>query len=213
MTKQTLNRTGLHRRGYTLIELLVGLAVMVLILTAATAFGFAALKSWSNADALRDAMLQNRAAISDAERVIRSARAIGYTTNNSLLIWANDNDGDNRINLGELVYLHYEPAQNSWFRTQLLFGPNVSQQTRQAHCTAISWSQFTSGSAVQNLLNDQYCRDLLLSDNISNYNCNLDAPAPQTTTVYFKLTITVRGRSQSIYGGAKLRIGPIQAEQ
>jgi prepilin-type N-terminal cleavage/methylation domain-containing protein len=110
------------RRGFTFVELMIGIVVTALVLVALSTFLFAVGQNWEDSDTAQSAFL---AACSGADRLnqlVRSAQEIGPNpTSGSLdnstppaacVLWT-DTNGNGVIEYDELTLLEYDPSSQS----------------------------------------------------------------------------------------------------
>jgi prepilin-type N-terminal cleavage/methylation domain-containing protein len=96
---------GNDRAGLTLIELLMAVWVMGVILTAVAALSFALGAANDSADNSSEIYSRVRYATMRVNELLRSSKLICSNSGTSVAIWRADDNGDNRPNPGEMVYI------------------------------------------------------------------------------------------------------------
>jgi prepilin-type N-terminal cleavage/methylation domain-containing protein len=94
-----------HKRGFTLVELLLALIVTGIILAAVTTLAFAVGAANDTTDDTSQKQAQVRFATLRISELIRHCKLICGTPNSEIAIWRADNNGDGQININELVYI------------------------------------------------------------------------------------------------------------
>jgi hypothetical protein len=98
-------RIARHSHAFTVIELLIGMLITSIILTAVATFAFAlSVASMASGDtAVKQAQLrQTTLRLAD---LIGTCKLLCAAPGNDLVVWRADDNGDKQINLNELVYL------------------------------------------------------------------------------------------------------------
>ncbi len=104
-------RIARRTKGFTLVELLVGMLVTSIVLSAVATFAFALSVATNAGDdtALKQAQL--RQATVRIRDLVATCQLLCAAPGNDLVIWKDDNN-DHRINLNELVYLERGDSGN-----------------------------------------------------------------------------------------------------
>lgn len=118
------------RRGMTLVELSIGLAITAMIGAAVTSFTFATANAWRSSSSGQTAENAGHVTAVRVQDVLRSARLFGAwragdvhdasaVPSAAVLIWAGDRNGDGLIQQSEIALLEYDPAESRlYLRTQ-----------------------------------------------------------------------------------------------
>lgn len=93
------------RRGLTLVELLVAMTVTSIVLSAVTTLAFAMGRANNSTSDMALKQSQIRFATLKISDVIRHGRLVCGMSGNELAIWSSDSNGDNQININELVLI------------------------------------------------------------------------------------------------------------
>lgn len=102
-----------NRNGFTLVELLVALMVTSIILTAVATLAYSLGKVNSSSGDSARIQAQVRFATLRLSDLIRHSRLVCGVAGGDLAIWRADDDGNNQINIEELVYIEKGPGSNS----------------------------------------------------------------------------------------------------
>ncbi len=94
-----------YKRGFTLVELLLALIVTGIVLAAVTTLAFAVGAANDTTDDTSQKQAQVRYATLRISEMIRHCKLICGTPSGDLAIWRADDNGDEQININELVYI------------------------------------------------------------------------------------------------------------
>jgi prepilin-type N-terminal cleavage/methylation domain-containing protein len=98
-----------HEKAFTLVELMVGLMVTSVILSAIATLAFALNKGSTVGSDYASTQAQIRRATVYVSDLVSRCSLICAAPGNDLAIWRSDDNGDGQINLNELVYLERGP--------------------------------------------------------------------------------------------------------
>jgi|GEM_PF-4628588 len=98
------------RRGFTFIELCLGLVTTSLVMSAAAAFMMGVATTWKASGDAQATAAESTQTNLKLQSFFRSCNALGGSTTISVLVWRADNNGDNTIQSSELAALTYDPA-------------------------------------------------------------------------------------------------------
>jgi prepilin-type N-terminal cleavage/methylation domain-containing protein len=102
---ESRRRTVRHRQGFTLIELLVGMLITSIILSAVAAFAFALSVATTASGDTAAKQAQLRQATVRLRDLVGTCKLLCAAPGSDLVIWREDDNNDNRINVNELVYI------------------------------------------------------------------------------------------------------------
>jgi prepilin-type N-terminal cleavage/methylation domain-containing protein len=103
---------GDDRGGFTLAEVLMAVWVMSIILTAVAALAFAL--SYANDLTDETSGIQSKVRYTTIRlgELVKNSKLICYNLGSEIAIWRADDNGDNRINAGEIVYIETGSSNN-----------------------------------------------------------------------------------------------------
>jgi prepilin-type N-terminal cleavage/methylation domain-containing protein len=148
-------RTHLRRPrpGFTLVELMVGIVVTSLVLSAMSFFLFGVGDIWHQTDAGQSIYLAANRATDRIDRLVRGAKLLDpdFTpgtgaTPAACMIWAADNNGDGEIQLSEMVLLQYDPITQTLF--QYAIPASVTPNPDTTSVTLLSPAAFIATAGV-----------------------------------------------------------------
>jgi prepilin-type N-terminal cleavage/methylation domain-containing protein len=95
------------RRGFTFIELMMGIVVTAIVLAALSVFVFGVADGWTNAESAQSIFLSGNMAIDRIDRALREATSVACPAPTDCLFWHDDN-GDGVMQLSEISLLEYD---------------------------------------------------------------------------------------------------------
>ena len=102
-----------NKSGFTLVELLAGLMIMSIVLAAVATLAFAMGSANDASDDTSQKQAQVRAATIRISELIRHSRLIcGIQNSDDIALWRADEDGDDEIDINELVYIERTSGHN-----------------------------------------------------------------------------------------------------
>ncbi len=99
-------------KAFTLVELLVGLLVTSILLSAVATLAFAMSSAQTASGDTAVKQTQLRQTTMYLVELIGNCRLVCATPDNDLVVWREDANGDNHINVNELEYLERGPGRN-----------------------------------------------------------------------------------------------------
>ncbi len=107
---KTGHKRKLKNKGFTLAELIMAMWVMAIILTAVASLAFALGVANDSADDTAEFQSRLRFTTLRISDLVKNSRLICAAGGNNVAIWRNDDNGDAKINAGEIVYIEYNNA-------------------------------------------------------------------------------------------------------
>lgn len=92
-------------RGFTLVELLVAMVVTSIVLTAISTLAFALSSANKSTGDFRRTQTQVRLTTLRIQELIRNCNLICSASDNDIAVWRSDDNCDNKINIGEVVFI------------------------------------------------------------------------------------------------------------
>ena len=105
-------RAKRKKHGLTLVELLVALMVASIVLSAVAALAYAMGEANDSTDDTSRKQAQVRYATLRVSDLIRHCKLICDSPGDDLVVWRADDDGDDEIDIGELVYIVRSAGKN-----------------------------------------------------------------------------------------------------
>ncbi|MEJ2740489.1 MAG: prepilin-type N-terminal cleavage/methylation domain-containing protein, partial [Dehalococcoidia bacterium] len=105
-------RKSVFTRGFTLVELLVALVVTSILLAAISTLAFALSSAKEATEDMSRSQSQVRSASLRIRELIRNCNLICAVTDDDIAVWLSDDNNDNKINIGELMYIERGTERN-----------------------------------------------------------------------------------------------------
>ena len=189
-------------KGFTLVELMVALVITGFIMSAIATLAFAFSSANETSDEISVTQAQVRFASLRLKEMISHSRLVCAKTSQDLILWRGDTDGDNNMDITEVVYI--ETGANKDFIQLLEF-----KSAQAGLVSSFDSSNKIGVLPVPNvklafLASTVYSRTKLITS-CSNITFTLDKPAPNTEFVSISFDINVNGISQNYQINAKLK--------
>jgi prepilin-type N-terminal cleavage/methylation domain-containing protein len=188
-------RVTRNENGFTLVELLVALAVTGIVSAAVATLAFAMGTANKGSDDTSRKQAQLRYATLRVSELVRNCKLICGAPGDDLAVWQADDNGDGQINPQELVYLEMGPGRN---HVKLLDFP-----------TAAAWrvtlSSILGGTAKDELILLCEERQTTLVSECSSVQIVLDSPPPWSKSASVSFDLVENGAVRQYQINAALR--------
>lgn len=188
--------------GFTLVELLVAMVITGFITSAVATLAFAFSSANETSDEIASTQAQVRFTDLRLKELISHSKLVCAKTAQDLILWSRDADGDNNMDVDEIVYIE-TGADNNYIQllefksaqAWLISGFDSSNKLGILPIADVKLS-FIGGTV--------YSRTKLIKS-CSNISFTLDQAAPNTKFVSISFDINVNGVSQNYQINAKLK--------
>lgn len=187
-----------EKKGFTLVELLVALTVSSIILAAVATLSFALGSAYDDSDEVWKNQSRIRQATLRISELIRNCKLICDSKGGGIAVWRNDDNGDNRINYGELVYVDSGPSGESL--NIVTFDPPLELVD-----FAISMADISSGDAMAYGFQNGFATNIFVIRNCYDIWFATDVAAPFTKNVNLSFRLIENGISRNYQINATLR--------
>jgi prepilin-type N-terminal cleavage/methylation domain-containing protein len=214
------------RRGFTFVELMMGLVITTLIMAGIAAIMSSVSDAWELGQITQSTQLQTNLVQQRVQRILSGAKYVVVpsdgTNSANIIFWANDNlIADSTVEAGELGLIEWDTSTNSlnlWEAMPSIPAPDLSAAQTQLNWTAL---QTVTASSLKTWPYMQ-CTTLggpgssgnanaLQVTSASFYAMNLGS-ATQLPVIEFSLGFTKNGQTVNLYGTTTLRAPTTQPE-
>ncbi len=194
-----------HHRGYTLIELCIGLVITAMVMGGLATFSLAMSAAWQNAGASESALLSANHAVQLLQAKIRPCaltggwRAGNGSDHAAVLLWTADSNADTFVNYSEILLIEHDPAThriNLYKAPVPLLVPDVDYSYSGLFSQASFIDTFRTALTPTILCNNVTDARFYVTSNNS---------ATARPMVEFSLTVQNGSQTQQVYGDAVLR--------
>ena len=146
-----------------------------------------------------------RIAMKQIQGIINKSKLITASTQNSLLVWVEDTNRDQRINRTEMLSLRYD-KQTGEIRTYRVTLPSdLAPETKTAMDTHIPLSDVTSSTMPSWLQMESMLTNQLLASNVTDFGLKVSPTAPLANLAEILIKVTSEARSLTLRSGSFLR--------
>jgi prepilin-type N-terminal cleavage/methylation domain-containing protein len=136
-----MNNRKFHFNGFSLVELIIALMVMSIVLTAVVTLSYALSSAYDSTGDIGEKQAQVRYTNMRINELIRHSKLVCARFYGDLVIWRADDNGDNQINVSEIVYI--ETGFGGSYIRLLQFTPNAGDD-RNISLSLVQWSYLKS---------------------------------------------------------------------
>jgi prepilin-type N-terminal cleavage/methylation domain-containing protein len=201
---QTLTGTRQHRRGMTLIELLLAMMVTAMVMAgvATMAYALSSVRNASDETSSKQACV--RFALTQLGELLRHARLVCYASDSQVLVWTADTNGDRQMNITEMACIATDTSRSSITLTRLASAANTAVPLSSAGEQASQWWLAYGGTATTTTV-VQECTGVMFA---------ADTSAPATRHVSFVFAVVQDGETigYSVSGYLQGRTGNVLSE-
>lgn len=144
-----------HKKGLTLIELLVAMIVTSIVLTAVVTLAYAMDTVDDATDDTSRKQAELRFTTVRISDLIRHCKLVCYASTDELAVWTADENNDGKINIGELAYIEAGASQDHlWLYT---FTPSSNDEISLGSIGALTtnwWSAYGSQDPPKHLISE-----------------------------------------------------------
>ncbi|MHB0947118.1 MAG: PilW family protein [Sedimentisphaerales bacterium] len=185
------------RRGFTLAEMIMAMTVTGIILAAIATLAFALGSANDSADDTSEIQSRIRYTTIRLGELVKNCKLICYNSGTEVAVWRADDNGDNKINPGELVYIETESGSQIRF---LSFRPNGAAASSSLTLAAIGIS--ATKDALKAGCVPSY---ITLIKNCTYVTFTTDAAAPFSKRLNLFFGVQQKGVTQNYQCSAFLR--------
>ena len=192
-----MNIRKYHFYGFSLVELIVALMVTAIVLTAAVTLSYAFSSAYDSTGDISEKQARIRYTNLRITELIRQSKLVCARFYGDLVIWRADDNGDNQINVSEIVYI--ETGYGGSYIRLLQFTPNVGDD-RNISLSLIQWSY------LKNILSSRYPQiRTALIEKCEGIRITLDEYPPDTKLVNIKFNIEENNQVRTYQISTNLR--------
>jgi prepilin-type N-terminal cleavage/methylation domain-containing protein len=208
------------RRGFTFVELLMGLVITAFIMAGLAAIMSSVADAWEEGRITQSTQLQANLIDQRLQRILSSAKYVvlpASGTSGSVIFWANDDlIADSTVEAGELGLIEVDSSTNSLNLWEAIPSSSMTPAQLSAAETELNWASLQTVTAAE-LKSWSYMQCTTLggpgsSGNVnalqvtgsSFYAANLTSTS-QLPLVEYSLTFQKNGQDVTLYGTTTLR--------
>lgn len=196
-----------HKRGFTLTELVMALAIMSVISVAVGGVAVALGKANERSEEYFECLQSGRVASQRIQGVLRKSLLVTAAQDGTLIAWGGDTNGNNQINLDELKRIYFKPATGEIVLKSLEIPSNLTSWVKSFLNPSVALDSVVDTAVADNTLGyvPSYDKERVIAVKVKSFKVTADAPAPLTQYLSFTIEVGDCDNTVTVYGGAKLR--------
>jgi type II secretory pathway pseudopilin PulG len=191
-----------RQSGFTLVEVVMAAAITSLV--GMTVAGAASALSYSyNQKQNKAELLQSqRVAMNNIEKVIRTGKLVTATTGSGLIVWTGDTNGNNSMDLNELVKIEFDSAKHQVVQQSL---PGLTAGLNSSLTLASANSYAATKMSMDSAIRGTYLNSTVLATNVQDFQVKTDVAAPKTTVVLIRMSTGQEAEEVTVTNSVHLR--------
>jgi len=197
------------KRAFTLAELVMALSLTAVIALAAATLAGALSSAHGQTDAMSGAIQSGRTAMMSLDASLRKAKLVAAADGSRLVLWTGDANGDERINVNELVLLTSQPASHTVERWEVVFPASMAPALLEALNVQRDLADVDAVDDVTALLEQAVYQDYLiktiLATDVVDFQVVADQTAPLSRLLLLRLRVGPTGQQIALTNSVRLR--------
>jgi prepilin-type N-terminal cleavage/methylation domain-containing protein len=185
------------RRAMTLVELLIAMVITGLVAAGAASILFATSQATDDRNDVRRSVVRSAAADTRLRGKVHSSRSFLAAGADELVLWANDENDDGVVNLGEILFFQRDGTANELRYYEVSWPGGWTQEQIDAANTAYAPATDFSAVAASAKTSGNFS-ETTWATGVYNFAVTLDGATPQAARVAtIRLTFSTDGVEQS----------------
>lgn len=193
--------------AFTLMELIMALSIMSLIGLAVAGASMVLSTSYTRSQEQYQNIQIARSVMRRLHAQIRTARLVTACRDDTIVLWANDKNGNGKINITEIVLVRFDSGAGEVREYRIVFPSEWTQEKKNLFNVVVSLdSVSTVDEAWETIASFGTYRVMLpLATDVSGFQLSASAAAPLATYVGVSVTVGQGKHSAMLRSAASLR--------
>ncbi|MFA6133714.1 MAG: hypothetical protein WC869_06820 [Phycisphaerae bacterium] len=191
-----------RRTGFTALELTLSILIMSITSLSVAGVTMAISKAHASTEDYYQSIQTGRSAMLKIQSLVQSSKLATYCSANTVVLWLDDTNGNNLVNMDEIGVISFASGQIKFSRCS--FPANIQAALN----TAVPLSSLTNAtSIVPQILNSTYAPAQLLTTDVSSCIFSATPTPPLATLVKVNMTVGVGTQKITLRSAASTRAG------
>lgn len=197
-----------NRLGFTLMELTIAMTITTMIGLSVAGVSMVLGKATEHGENFYQSVQTARNVVMRIQNVIRGAKLVTASSSTSLVLWADDTDGDGQISLSETILLSFDSQSGEIRLCRVVFPGTMPAQTREALDVTKTLTDLASVNTATGLITgNAYNEATVLATDVAALRFSVWPAAPLSRLVRFQLTIGTGDSAVTLRSAAATRAG------
>ena len=194
------------KRGFTLAEIIIGIAITSLVGLAVAGLSAALSNAYDVNEEYYQALQTGRSAMLKMQSALRRTRLVVGKTESGLLLWASDENNSGTINASELLLFRWDQASGE-IREHRIDLDSLSPELRAAFDEAVTLNTSVTGpgSVSAWIRGHWYHQSRVLAEGVENFQATDQPALPMSKLLKIGLTAGSPGNEVTLRGVVKIR--------
>ena len=199
-------QTG-RRRAFTLAELLLGMAITAMIALCIAGVTMVLSTASEQATEFYDSTQTSRVTSRKIEDVFRKAMLVTAMDSTSVVLWSEDTNGDDDINITEMVLIKYNASDRTLRKYQIVYPAYWPEYYRDSYDYSLYLWDVTDAAYVRNWITNfyGYTKVTVLAEDVQDLQFTASPAAPYSKVISMSLTVGADGQEVPLRATGHLR--------
>jgi len=178
------------RTALTLAELVLSMAIMAIVGAGVAGVSMALSTAHIDSQAVQENIQTASASMMRLQKCVSGAKLVTSISPDAVVIWTEGVDGDNKIDLSELVTLCYDPDTKELSEQRVIFPVEMAVADKAVLDASVTLASAGNKATVNTLTSaSQYYQTRLIASNVESFQAIASPAAPMSKLLTLKYTV------------------------
>lgn len=186
-------RSWPNRTAFTLAELVLAIALISVVGLSVATVASALANAYRQTDTMKESIQSGRSAMMNVASMIRKAKLLVAKSNGALAIWTGDANGDDAINVDELVLIRCVQDSRTVESTRVAFPGTMPREIVMALNEAKQLLEVDTIGEVRDTMNSatlaNHRSSRVLASDVHSFSIETDVDPPYTRLALIRITV------------------------
>lgn len=194
-------------RGFTLVELVVAVSITTVVALSVAGVSISLSSAYASTSDYQQSIQTGRIATLRIQNLLNKAKLVTASSDGLLVIWADDANGDRKINLNEMAVLTCDLPACEIRQYRVVFPDSMDEATLAALNHEMSLASAMNASSVTNMLKtNTYSKLTVIATDVRDFKVETSPDPPNTVLMGIQITVGSGATSLTVRNAGKLRV-------
>ena len=191
--------------GFTALEIVLALTISAMVALAILGVSTALSSAYAHSQDFYETVQAGRNGMMRIQRMLREAKLVTAKTDTSLVLWAEDANGDDMIDLTEMRLLVYDPSTFEVLKVQVTLPEGLPDDVADLIDADVSLESAVNYSTVMSFMSSPYAVSTVIATDVQEFHVRARTEPPLTDLVKIDMKIADGDRSLHLRSAVTLR--------